>query len=85
MDYVAGAGNLELARLLLAEGAEVYVRDHSPPYRRPSPAENTPLHWAIKAGQSDMAKLLLEDGADLHAKNSQGETPSDLRKGKKSG
>jgi ankyrin repeat protein len=85
MHYVAGAGNLELARVLLAKGAEVNVRDHSPPYRRPLPSENTPLHWAIKAGQSDMAKFLLEHGADPNAKNSQGETPSELGKGKKSG
>jgi ankyrin repeat protein len=85
LHYVASAGNLELARLLLAKGAEVNVRDHSPPYRRPLPSGNTPLHWAIRAGQSDMAKFLLEHGADPNAKNSEGETPSALQKGKKSG
>lgn len=85
LHYVAGAGNLELARLLLERGADANVMDHSRPLRRPLPSGNTPLHWAIKAGQTDMAKYLLEHGADPNAKNSQGEIPSDLRKEKKSG
>jgi ankyrin repeat protein len=58
----AGYGNVELATLLLARGAEVNVKHRD---------GVTPLHRAISAGSTEIAKLLIENKADAHARPSE--------------
>jgi len=57
---------LELARLLIARGANVNC----------CAAEGgTPLHETAGSGQIEFAKLLLEHGANINAKDEHGKTP----------
>jgi ankyrin repeat protein len=54
-----------VARLLLAEGADVNQRDvHA----------TTPLEWAVLMGRMEMAKLLLAGGADPNSRDITGRT-----------
>jgi ankyrin repeat protein len=62
----AAMGNLELARLLIARGANVNCRGEE---------GVSPLHEAAGSGQIELAKLLLDHGADLNAKDDKGKTP----------
>ena len=60
-------GHLDVARLLMAGGADVNVRGQS---------DMRPLHYALGPGKNiDMVKLLLEHGAKLEAKDRLGRTP----------
>jgi len=63
---VIGKGLLEMARLLLAFGAEV-ERQHC--------LGTTALHFAARTGQTEMAALLLEHGADPRRQGRTGGTP----------
>lgn len=82
---------LDVARLLLARGANVNMRlKHQPPLRN-EPGDRgftdgspdvlvvspgaTALHVAAKASDDDAVKLLLEHGANVHAANVFGITP----------
>jgi ankyrin repeat protein len=58
--YAAANGHVEIARLLLQNGAEVNARS-IPGY--------TPLHWAAYKGHVDIIHLLVENGADLEAQS----------------
>jgi hypothetical protein len=58
--YAAANGHIEIARLLLHNGAEVNVRDRW---------DRTPLHWAAIYGHVDILHLLVENGADLGAQD----------------
>jgi ankyrin repeat protein len=60
-------GNVEIAQLLLQNGADVNARSNN---------GSSPLHVAIKESNLhvDIVKLLLENGADVHARKN-GETP----------
>lgn len=60
----AASGNLEIAGLLLENGADANARQQS---------GFTPLHSAAQNGQVEMAKLLLEHGADIQAVNEAGQ------------
>jgi len=55
---VAGEGDVEAVRLLLAAGADVNKMDCQ---------FGGPLHYAIKSGCIDLVKVLLDAGADKHA------------------
>ena len=73
--HVAAAGyRVEIAKLLLAVGAEVNAKGKH--------RHATPLHYAADGGlerdakrQVAMIRLLLEAGADLHAQDKNGATP----------
>ena len=64
-----GNNALELAKLLIARGADGDAKDNW---------GWTPLHWACRNNAHELAKLLLEKGAEVGAKNKWGETPLDV-------
>jgi len=64
--YAVYAGDIEKAEELIAQHANVNLRDE---YRR------TPLHGAVQIGRSDMAELLISKGADINAKTESNQTP----------
>ena len=64
----SAARQLEIARLLIAHGADVNARAAS---------DFTPLHESAASGKLDFAQLLLEHGADVNAKTTDGKTPLD--------
>jgi len=61
-------GHAELARLLLARGAEVNVASHNA-------QQVMPLHSAVAGRHLDIAQALLEHGADVNAVQEDGYTP----------
>jgi hypothetical protein len=63
LHYAAWKGRIEIARLLLQNGAEVNVRNND---------GNTPLHWAAEQDDVDILHLLVENGVDLEAQNNDG-------------
>ena len=65
-------GNVESVKQLLANGADVNVKNAS---------EWTPLHIAAQFGHVEMVELLLSKGANVNAMNLDGNTPQDLAKG----
>jgi len=66
---VAALGCKPEMKLLLAEGADINVKDHD---------GFTPLHWAASEGHADVAELLLAEGAGVNAKTDHGVTPLGL-------
>ena len=64
----AEKGHTEIAKILLAHGANVNA---TPIEGEP---DDTPLHRAAKQGHLEIVKLLLENGADINA-NIEGYTP----------
>src|SRR5437868_7116213 len=62
----AAMQKLELARLLIARGANVNCRGE---------AGGSPLHEAAGNGQMEFAQLLLDHGANVNAKDDNGKTP----------
>ena len=74
LHLAASFGSLEIARLLIARGADVNA----------STQQNlTPLHDAVAARDEEMVRLLLENGAKADVKTSSGKTPLDLARGDK--
>jgi hypothetical protein len=63
LHWAARNGHIEIARLILQNGAEVNVRNNG---------GRTPLHWAAIQGHVDILHLLVENGADLEAQNDDG-------------
>ena len=61
------AGHLEVARLLLDNGADLHEGDVN--YRQ------VPLHRVAQEGYVDVAQLLLERGADILRPDNMGQTP----------
>ena len=65
----AAAKQTEIARLLIAHGANVNARAAS---------GHIPLHEASANGNVELVKLLIESGADVDAKTDDGKTPLDF-------
>jgi hypothetical protein len=59
----AANGHIEIARLLLQNGADVNAKEND---------GYTPLHYAAFQGHVDILHLLVENGADLEAQNKYG-------------
>ncbi|KAL4897600.1 ankyrin repeat-containing domain protein [Aspergillus ambiguus] len=77
LSIAAETGDINMAKLLLAHGASVHIRQYSrncrdcdlhPFYM----AGRNPLHWAAGEGHPDMVELLLEYGANPNSANSIG-------------
>lgn len=67
LHYAVHAGQIEVVRLLLENGADVNIRDKR---------DRTPLHQAVRADDSsELIDLLVENGADLEACDYNGCTP----------
>ncbi|UCF14177.1 MAG: ankyrin repeat domain-containing protein, partial [Phycisphaerales bacterium] len=62
----AGRGHTEIARLLIAHGAEVNAK---------AEIGWTPLHYAALYGRTKTAELLIAKGADVNVENNEGWTP----------
>ena len=60
----------EIARMLLAAGAD-------PNYRDPAPGSETPLHWAASSDDVDVASALIDGGADIESPDGSIGTPLD--------
>jgi hypothetical protein len=63
LHYAADEGHIEIAGLLLQNGAEVNAKDRW---------DRTPLHLAAYNGHVDILHLLVENGANLEAQSSNG-------------
>jgi len=63
-------GNVDLAKFLINQGADVNGGDHEHRY--------TPLHFAALAGKSEVCKLLVENGAKTEEINSVKRTASQM-------
>ena len=68
LHYAAEYGHLEIAKLLLANGANVNRRDDD---------KTTPLYFAAVGGFVEVARLLLDYGADINARDKAKESPMD--------
>lgn len=66
LHWAAIDGQVDVAELLIARGADVYAKSY---------AGSTPLHHAASSGDAEVAELLIEKGADVNAKNNRGHTP----------
>ena len=64
--YAARDGRLEVARILVSNGANIEKRD---------PNDITPLHMAISNNQIDTAKFLIERGAQINTIDWYGRSP----------
>jgi ankyrin repeat protein len=62
----AAMGKVDLARVLIARGANVNCRGEE---------GGSPLHETAGSGQMEFAKLLIEHGANINAKDDKGKTP----------
>jgi ankyrin repeat protein len=78
LHHAAAGNHREVAELLLAKGADVNAEENwngwsytTPTYLlpdvHPEPANQTPLHWAIREGHKDMIEWLLAGGANPNA------------------
>jgi ankyrin repeat protein len=79
LHHAAAGNHREVAELLLAKGANVDAETENPigwsyttpsfllPDVHPEPANQTPLHWAIREGHKDMIEWLLARGANPNA------------------
>ena len=68
LDNSVQAGNIQVVKHNIANGADVNAKDES---------ESTPLHSAALFGFKEIAELLIAKGANVNAKNDGGETPLD--------
>ena len=66
LPYGRDRGRVELARVLLENGADVSAQDKN---------NSTPLHWASGCGLVKLARVLLENGADASGQDKDKSTP----------
>jgi ankyrin repeat protein len=64
LHYAASTGNIEVARVLLTNKADVNAKNRF--------YSSTALHLAALSGNTNMAKLLIENGADVNAQDAFG-------------
>ncbi len=69
LDNSVQAGNIQVVKHNIANGADVNAKDES---------ESTPLHSAALFGHKEIAELLIAKGADVNAKIVAGTTPLDV-------
>ena len=67
LHYAASAGNVAIAKLLLAHKADINAKSGK--------TQDTPLHWAAMDSRAEMVKFLAAQGADLTVKDKDGKTP----------
>lgn len=67
--YAAAAGDLEMARLLLKNGASVNAQ---------TDIGSTALMFAVSFGHVELVRLLVENGADIYIENENGYTAQSL-------
>lgn len=79
LHYAALQGNVEIAKILLENGADVNVADKD---TDPETAlafrgneGKAPLHYAVENGHVEVARLLLQKGANVNLKDEDGCTP----------
>lgn len=66
LHFAAAHGNVEIARFLLRNGADINLKDTN---------GETPLHHAVGDGRTEMVELLIALGADVNASDKEGKTP----------
>lgn len=66
---VAQTGNIDIARILIENEAEINVA---------SECKTLPIHDAVQAGHPEIIRLLLEHGADPNKLNNEGQSALDL-------
>ncbi len=66
LHFAAREGQLSVAALLIADGADVNAKTDG--------SLQTPLYWAIRSGHSAMMELLISNGADVDTINPHGTT-----------
>jgi len=69
LHYAAGYNHIEIAQLLIDEGASLAAKDSM---------GNTPLHYAAGYGRPQLVELLLARGAAAAAENEAGKTAYEL-------
>ncbi len=69
LHYAVGEGRNEIAKLLIAKGADVNAKTKE---------EWTPLHYAAGGRVMEIVELLIAKGSDVNAKNKDGDTPLDV-------
>ena len=74
--WAAYWGHMEIAELLISEGADVNAVSNTHEH-----GGLTPLHHAASKGQKEIAELLIAKGADVNAKDNVGDTPIGLADG----
>ena len=65
LHFAASKNDMEAARWLIANGAEVNAKNE---------AGSTPLHWAASGNATEVAELLIAKGAEVNAKDNDGWT-----------
>jgi ankyrin repeat protein len=66
LHFAALMGHQDVAKLLLAYGADVNAKDNN---------AQTPLHAAAAGGHKDLAEMLLANKADVNTRDNDGDTP----------
>ncbi len=80
LHFAAMVGNIEFARILLSNGADINTRIKTYQKERDLWAHMTPLHLAASRNHLSFVKFLIKKGAKINLTTKQGKTPLDLAK-----